>query len=95
MSDSVKKYPALSLFIPSSILSKQTRGLTIGPIRNHRLSLILLICFFQISTIALSQSPNNYNYLELTEAWKYRWGESPLNEEGVPSEAQGQNPGGQ
>ena len=41
MSDSVKKYPVLSLFIPSSILSKQTRGLTIGPIRKHRLSLIL------------------------------------------------------
>jgi len=43
----------------------------------HLLFLILPICFFQISTIALSQSPNNHNYLELTEAWKYRWGKSP------------------
>jgi hypothetical protein len=53
-------------------------------IRKHILSLILFITFFQISNIAFSQSTNNRNYLELTNGWKYRWGESPLNEAGVP-----------
>jgi hypothetical protein len=58
---------------------KQTRGSTTRPNRSHLLSLILLTSLFQISNIAFPQSPNNHSYLELTESWKYRWGESPLN----------------
>jgi len=51
--------------------------------RKRLFSLVLFISFLQISNIAFSQSINNHNSVELTETWKYRWGESPLNEVGT------------
>jgi signal transduction histidine kinase len=44
---------------------------------------IITVAFFQTCSNLFSQSSNDLGYLELTDTWKYSWGESPMNEDGV------------
>ena len=54
----------------------------------HRIILGVLIALFCLGTVPLSaQHTENIDTLpprEITEGWEYRWGDSPVDEDGVP-----------